>query len=189
MTPKFRASFSVLSLWESGKWNDAIETYFHLREITNDAMRQGKEFHQKWGNEVNATKKLPEIFNNPTQLKNPKSELKLKVTIQDWLDLVGVIDVLDEPTIYEFKTGKQSSEKYATSKQTGVYGVLATYSGIEVNKAEIYHYDQYKKQADMSVVYLTDTLMQDSLNWLVTISSEMHTYFKDNNLYQRFQKS
>lgn len=185
MTNKFRASYSVLNTWASGDWERAIKMYFKLEKFTTRAMAEGKEFHEAWEAHINKYKTLPNEFDE-TVLKDPKPELKLVVQIYDWLELVGVIDCLDVPAIYEFKTGKTTSEIYAVSKQPAVYGVLATMSGFVVDRAFIYHYDQYKKQTDMSQVWLTDKTLQMGINWIETLASEMHDYLVENKLYERF---
>lgn len=182
---KFRASYSVISTWASGNWDMAVGMYFKLKKFQTEAMAAGAEIHKEWEAEIKKTKALPKVFGGKA-LNNPKPEFKTVVELEPWLDLVGVIDVLDEPTVYEFKTGKTSSEIHANSIQTGVYGVLATYAGIYVDKTEIYHFDQYKNKTDMSVVYLTDKYLNDAHNWIISFASEMHSYFTENNLYDKF---
>lgn len=183
--PKFRASYSVISTWAGGNWDLAVGMYFKLKKFTTPQMAAGKDLHKEWEKEVKKNKALPEIFGGK-KLNNPKAEFKTVVQLEPWLDLVGVIDVLDEPTIYEFKSGKTSSEIHANSIQTGVYGVLATFADVVVDRAEIHHYDQYKKTTDMSIVYLTDKYLNEAHNWLVTFASEMHEYFTANDLYTKF---
>lgn len=182
---KFRASFSILNTWASGNWQRAIEYYFKLATFTSPQMAAGKEWHQAWEKHIQANSTLP-VEMGAKKLISPQTELKRVVELRPWLDLVGVIDCYDAPTIYEFKTGKQSSESYASSPQAGVYAVLATYSGLYVEKAEIYHYDQYLKQYDMSVVWITDKMLDDAFNWVETLASEMHSYFVKNSLYEKF---
>jgi hypothetical protein len=183
---KFRASFTILSTWESGNWERAIKQYFKLEEFRTRAMDEGKKLHEDWQVYIDKNKTLPAIF-DPAQkpLVKPLAEFKRVVSLRDWLDLVGVIDCVDSPTIYEFKSGKTNSEVYAGSRQVGVYGVLATYSGIYVDRAEIYHYDQYNRSTDMSIVYITDELLRNSLNWIESVSCEIHDYFIKNDLYSR----
>jgi hypothetical protein len=183
--PIFRASYSILNMWKSGNWEMAVKAYFKMESFTSEQMADGKIWHDKWRAETEATLCLPEIFGGK-KLRKPLVEQKYVVNLHPWLNLVGVIDCLDAPTIYEYKTGKESSESYANSRQIGVYGVLATYAGHYVDRAEIYRYDQYKKQSDMSVVWITEKLLNDSFNWIDTLSSEMHDYFLQNNLYNRF---
>lgn len=188
VTPKFRASFSVLSVWDSGDWQRAIEVYFKLRPFTTRQMAAGKDLHKEWNEHIKENNSLPAVFGSK-KLTSPQPEFKNVIELYDWLDLVGIIDCVDKPIIYEFKSGIRSSEAYASSMQTGVYAILATYSKIFVNKAEIYHYDQYKKATDMSVVWITDDYLKKSMNWILTLSSEMMDYFQKNHLFERFGKA
>jgi len=185
MNNKFRASYSNLSTWASGDWEKAIKMYFHLETFTSPAMEEGKRYHDQWKDYILKNKATPSELGS-IKLINPTPEIKKTVKIHDWLDLVGVIDCYDKPIIYEWKTGKTSSESYASSPQAGVYGVLATMSGLYADKAEIYHYDQHAKKSDMSIVWLTDKVLKDSLSWVETLSSEMHNYLTENNLYEKY---
>lgn len=182
---KFRASYSVLNTWKSGNWQRAIEMYFKLADFATPQMVAGREQHEVWEKYINENKCLPVEFNN-TKLTNPLTEIKKVVQLSDWLELVGKIDCYDTPTIHEFKTGKQSSESYASSPQIGVYGVLLTVSGLFVDRAVIHHYDQYTKQYDASFVWITPEVLKDSMNWIVTLSGEMHNYFLENELYEKY---
>jgi hypothetical protein len=185
MKPVFRASYSVLEVWDSGNWERAIEMYFKLKKFETREMADGKKWHDDWRDHTNSTKCLPVQFGN-TPLVNPICELKKVVKLADWLDLVGVIDCLDAPTIHEYKTGVQSSETYANSKQGAVYGVLATYSDIFVDRVDIHHFNQYSQKSDFSRVWLTDAVLKYGLNWIETVASEMYDYFTKNNLFERF---
>lgn len=184
---KFRASFSVLDAWAKKDYEQAVRLYFKLDCFENEAMRQGKEFHNYWEKETKETGCLPEIFGG-MKLKNPKTELKMVVSVNDWLDFVGVIDCYDNPTIYEYKTGISSSSSYARSKQIGLYGILGTLMGLYVEKAEILHYNQYSKLSDVSIVWLTDKVLRDAYDWLETHASEMHNYLLENDLYNKLSK-
>ena len=182
---QFRASYTILNTWASGDYERTIKSYFRLEEFDNKAMADGRDWHNKWAAEVLTTNSIPKIFGDK-KLKNPTVEQYMKVQLSDWLELSGKIDCLDEPTIYDWKTGKQSSEAYASDKQVGIYGVLCTMKKIYVDRGEIYHFDQYKKQPDMSVTWITDKLLKDSLNWIETLSSEIHNYFIQNDLYKKY---
>ena len=46
--PKFRASYSVISLWASGNWEMAVGQYFKLRKFTTEEMADGKDHHEQW---------------------------------------------------------------------------------------------------------------------------------------------
>lgn len=187
MTPKFRASYTVLNTWYSGDWERAIKQYFKLDKFITPAMADGKRYHEMWEMETSETKALPMTFGGK-KLTNPKPEYKTVVELEPWLDLVGVIDCLDENTIHEYKTGKTTSEVYAGSMQPSVYGLLATFDDKFVDRAVIHHFDQYSKTVDMSIVWLTDKKLDYAHEWVLGLGSEMHNYFLENNLYERFGK-
>lgn len=185
---KFRASYTILDQWASGNWQMAIKMYFKLEQFVTPQMQDGREWHAKWAEHIIKTNSMPTEFGG-NALVAPIAEQKTVVNLDSWLDLVGVIDCYDSPTIYEWKTGKQSSEAYAGSKQGGIYAILGTYSNKYVEKVEIHHYDQYRKQSDMSIVWVTDQLLNETYDWIVTIASEMHDYLVTNELYSRFGKN
>jgi hypothetical protein len=183
---RFRGSFTVLSAWASGDYNKAIRYYFHLETYVSPAMLMGREFHKEWQEETTKTGCLPLVFGGKKLIK-PVCEGKIEVKVEDWLDLVFVCDCRDNDTLYEYKTGKSmNSEMYANSFQTGLYALGHLYNKNNINRIEIHHYDQYVKKADMSIVWVTDKLLENSLNWLITQSSEMYDYLLKNNLYEKF---
>lgn len=185
---KYRASYTVLSLWKSGQWERAIKTYFKLDQFTTREMQDGKEYHEQWKEEIIKTGRLPEVFGG-APLTNPIPENKYVVSIQDWIDLVFIVDCIDAPVLHEFKTGKQSSEAYAGDDlQTSIYAVGTTLLGHYVNKAIYHHYDQYTKRAENSTVWITDAKLEDAHNQILTLGSEMHDYLEKNGLYEQFGK-
>jgi hypothetical protein len=184
-TEKMRCSFTVMSMWADGKWEDAIKYYFKLERIETEAMRQGLAYHKEWEAETLRTGALPAIFGGAKLIK-PATELKLSYPMADWLDLTGKMDCLDSPTLYEYKTGKTESDSYARSFQMPVYALLAIYNGVIVTKGEVHHYDQYNKKADMSIVWITDKMLRDALSWVETVGSEMFSYFTENKLFDRY---
>ncbi len=179
---KFRASFSVLSAWQSGNYDRATEMYFKLKKFATPAMVEGKRLHKEWKKEVDITKCLPKVFGGK-KLNNPHTEVKLVKQLDDWLELVGVVDLEDLPTLADYKTGVTPSETYANSMQLKVYQILFP----TATKAEIYHYNQHTKETDMSIVHLNDKTLEESINWVVTLSGEMHDHFEKNGLYERFK--
>lgn len=184
---KLRANYSFLSTWASGDWNRAIEQYFKLKNFTTPQMEEGKRFHREWEDEVKKTQRLPSVFGQES-LVSPLTEMYGVVELDEWLLLSGVVDCFDTQTgtIYEYKTGKQSSESYANTRQPSIYALLLTYTGYVPKKIEIHHYDQYKKQSDMSIVWVTDKLIANGLEWVTTLGAEAHNYFITNSLYEKY---
>lgn len=182
---KFRASYTVLSLWASGRWEQAVETYFKLDRFVTPEMAEGKEYHKEWESYISKKKRLPDIFGGK-KLLNPQTELKLTAQIYPWLELVGVIDAYDKNILYEFKTGGTSASTYTNAFQLSIYAVLGTLNDLYLEKAELHVYNQYTKQADMSLVHITDKTLESGLNYIETLSGEMHEYFLKNDYYQRY---
>lgn len=190
MTPqKIKVSYSILNAWASGKYEDAIKYFFRLPVPASPAMIEGRDYHKRWEEEITKNKKLPDIFGSK-QLINPQPEQYIKVDISDWLILSGKIDCYDKPTIYEFKTGRQTSQDIVRSKQVGVYGVLATLNKQYVDRAEIYCFNQHRKvdNKSMSIVKITDKLLEDSFNWIETVAGEMRNYIDQNKLFEQYSQ-
>lgn len=184
---KFKFSYTTLRAWEQGNYEDAIKYFYRLPVERSRAMIEGGEYHERWEREIQNTKKLPVVFGSK-QLVNPSPEQYIKVQVSDWLILSGKIDCYDKPTIYEFKTGKANSEEIARSKQPGVYAVLSTLNRQYASIAEIHCFNQHLNadNKSMSIVHLTDKVLQDSLNWIETLASDMRHYIEMEKLYEKF---
>lgn len=182
--PVFRASYSVLTAWASGRYEDAVAMYFKLESFTSPQMEFGKKMHDEWNAETDQTGCLPAVFGGQ-KLQNPKTEIKIVRRLEPWLDLVGVIDCLDSPTVFEYKTGVTSAAQYANSKQGGIYALLAILEGHFVDRLEYHRWDQYKNKADMAFVWVTPQVIEDALEFVKTYAAEMHQYLLDNNLYEQ----
>jgi PD-(D/E)XK nuclease superfamily len=184
----FRASFSVLNSWSKGYAQDAINNYFKLPKEPNQAMEDGLKHHQSWEKYILANKKLhPQLSTTNKQLKSPLCELKLEMPINDWLEFVGVIDCLDMPILYEFKTGVKPSSEYANSVQADLYFMLCEHHGYEVEKAFYIHFDQYSKETDSAMVWNTKERRQKALEWLTEQSREMYDYLLANGLFEKYE--
>ena len=182
---KFRASYTVLNMWASGNWEMAVKAYFKLEKFITPAMLDGRDWHKKWSAYITQNKQLPPELGG-RKLTNPICEQKRVIQIEPWLELVYIMDCYDKPILHEFKTGKSSSEQYAGDMQIRLYSLGAILEQMPVTKAEIHHYDQYLKKYDNSIVWITKKTTDDALNWLITLSGEMHDYFMKNELYQRY---
>lgn len=189
---------TTIHAWASGQYQKAVEHYFKLANFTTEKMADGTRLHDEWKNHIKATNTLPDAFGGG-KLNNPIPERKYIVKLQDWLELYGTPDCIDSPIIYEFKSGTRSSESYASSWQTRIYAVLATYPGIYiedekefkhegifVDRAIIHHFDQYLKKHDTSQLWITDEVLQEAYNYIETIAGEMYQYFEQNDLWNKF---
>lgn len=96
--PKFRASYSVLSKWATGlpeHQEEAIRMYFKMPSETVSYMKEGQELHKDWEEVVQKTKALPTVFGGRPLHEQHYTEQKIEVAINDWLEMVGVIDLME----------------------------------------------------------------------------------------------
>lgn len=186
---KFRASYSILNSWSKGYAEDAIAMYFKLEREPNKYMIDGLRHHKSWESYILKNKKLhPQLSSLNKTLTNPQCELKLEMPINEYIDFVGVIDCLDEDTLYEFKTGIKHSSDYANTYQADLYSVLLKHHGYTPEKAIYIHFDQYSKETDSAMVWLTDKRRENALEWLVKTATEMNEYLQSNGLYEKYNK-
>jgi len=184
---KFRASYSILNSWSKGYAQDAINMYFKLDTEPNKYMIAGLKFHKSWENYANEHKKLhPQLSSISKPLSDPKCELKLEMPINDHIELVGVVDCLDNDTLYEFKSGTKPSSEYANTYQADLYSILVEYHGYHPKKAFYLHFDQYVKETDSAMVWLTENRRKEALEWLLKYSEEMHQYLLTNGYYEKY---
>lgn len=187
MTRQLKVTYTILNAWKEGRYEDAVKHIFNIPTPKTPAMIAGSKYHEEWEDEIRKTKKLPVIFGSKI-LIDPKPEQYIKVRVSEWLILSGKIDCYDKPTIYEFKTGKQTSEDVIKSYQPGIYAVLSTLNKQYADRCEIHCYNQHLKNDNktMSIKYLTDDVLKDTLNWIETLASEILCYLEDNKLFDRF---
>jgi len=185
----FRASFSVLNSWSKGYAKDAIDMYFKLPRETNQFMEDGLKYHKSWQEYIEKNKKLhPQLSSLNKPLNDPKCELKLEMPINDHIEFVGIIDCLDEPILYEFKSGTKPSSEYANSVQMDLYSMLLKYHGYNTERGFYLHFDQYVKETDSAMVWLTDQRRANALEWLLEKAEQMHEYLTDSKLYEIYSK-
>ena len=183
---KFRASFTVLNLWTTNRYEDAVRTYFKLESYTTPQMEEGKKYHKKWATYIDKHGQMPKLFGSH-KLKLPVTEKKHVVAVYDWLDLVFIADLIHNNSILtEFKTGKTTSSKYLNTGQLDLYALGLLFKNIVITKAEVYHYDQYREKTDYSFKWITDANIKASLNWLETNAGEMYEYLQKNDLFNKF---
>lgn len=184
---KFFASFTTLNAWYEQRMDDAINAYFRLANLDDvPAIKEGKEYHQKWEAEIRLTGKTPEVF-GAKQLTVPQTELFLSADLAPWLVLRGVIDLVDGDVVYEWKTGGSiDSQSIARTQQVGIYGLLCHLNGMPVKTAQIHHFNQHNKSTDMTIVHLTKQRMLAAADWIESIASDMNHYLEENGLYEKY---
>lgn len=184
---RLHASYTLLKAWNGGTgYEQVVKMYFKLEKFTTRAMAEGQSYHKTWAKEVIETKAIPAVF-GVRKLNNPIVEKLIEVEINDWLSLKMFADCIDEPTLIDWKTGAKTSESYAGEKQLPLYGAILSLQNINVDRGEIYRWDGRK--ADHSIVYLTKQAKQEAMDWALEQATQIHNYFVENGIYEKYQAS
>ena len=167
-----RVSFSILDPLSRGNIDEALLRFWRVVREPTQAMIEGKMLHEQFQSEVKETNCLPKVFGGAKLIK-PETELKIKTVIDDWIEFVGVIDLLDQNTIYEYKTGKSGLNAYGKSWQIRCYQKLAEDNGFSIKDAYIFYFNQHKQIANKGKVYLSEKTKEDATEWIRTWASEL----------------
>jgi len=166
----FRCSFSILDPWSKGNYDEALRRYWRVEIQPTQAMIDGKLLHERWQSETQATGCLPKVFGG-TKLVKPETERKMDCVIDDWIQFVGVIDLIDENEIYEYKTGRAGASAYASSWQFRCYQLLGELNGYKPHTAHVLFYNQHIQKVERGKIYLQNS--KPAEEWIRTFASEM----------------
>ena len=180
---KIRLSHTLLSLWERGDYNAAVETYFHLdREITPQ-MKDGRRIHEEIADHIQKYNIFPEWFFDH-RLHVPEVEKELVVPYNEWFDLKCFIDCYDSvpQDIFEYKTGVSDSLTWARTYQLPLYFLISELAGMHVNRGFLIHHNQYKKETDFVIVHNTEGKRDKARNFIDSVGPEIYTFFEKEGL-------
>ncbi len=168
----FHVSFSVLEPLSKGNIDEAVRRYYRIEQQPTQAMIEGKQLHEQWRDEVDRTGHLPAVF-GAKPLYVPQTELYLKMQI-DWIEFVGIIDLIDQDVIYEYKTGRAGVNYYANSNQWRCYKLLAEANGFTPKEVQYLFLNQHEQLTEKGKIFLTDTDSEIAKDWIITWASELH---------------
>ena len=179
---KLRLSYTLCSLWKRGVKEDVLNYYFKLADLSTYAIEEGKAIDNMVSDCVIEKKRLPYDLGGD-KLKNPKTQLKLEASLNKAFDLVGVLDIYDEPSIIEIKSGaSMDSADYLNTWQAPIYLLLASLNGLKVDRAWVIHIDQSKRKHDRSLIWNSDSLLERTKEYLYTVGNEIFAFFKQEGL-------
>jgi hypothetical protein len=176
---KLRLSYTFLNLWSMGRTDDALDMYFKRRVLDTPQIEAGRKFHKDLESKI-LTDKCVKLGNTNISFSAPQVEVKYNVTLDDRFTLTGVIDCIDGTTIYEWKTGVQTSEDYARGYQLGTYFLLMELSSQTVNSGIIGHFNQYEKQCDISIVHNSKAIKEKTLDFIYGVGGDIYNFFEEN---------
>lgn len=180
---KIRLSYSLLKLYEQNRFDDLVNYYFKMGEVYDSyQMEEGRAWDKLAMESIEHTGKLPPEFNN-IEMLDPKCQHKIVVPWGEDYELVAKLDVLDANRIFELKTGmSMDSADYCNEKQVGVYILACEMMGTPVEKAYIIHFDQSLKKTDMSLVWKTNELLEETTLWIDSLAPKIRTLLEEKGL-------
>jgi len=178
---KLRLSYTLMNLWQMGKVDEAISYYFKLERKTTEAMEQGIVVDRLIKQTIEKERRLPD-FMGGVKLINPKPQLKIEISYNDYFDLVGVIDCYDEGRMFEFKTGKLTSMDYLKSYQTKLYSLLLTEKNYPLKEIFVIRFNQKENKSDWSKMFFREEINEQARNFIDSIAPEIYQFFKQKGL-------
>jgi hypothetical protein len=148
-------------------------------------MELGRAKHELWDAEIKKTGAIPKELGGGT-LINPSSEKKYEKLIplgKYAILLRGVIDCLDDKTIYEWKCGLGSPATYVDSMQLDYYKLFAPQAELGIYRC----YNPYTKTFSTGVKFLTWKNYEDALNHVITFGGEMIEYLASQQMLYNYK--
>jgi hypothetical protein len=181
MPNKLRLSYSLISAWERGNVQDAVEMYFHVGGKMTPQIQYGIDFHKDMADHITKYNSFPDWFFKGG-LKLPQTEKELIVPYNDLFDIKAIFDCYDNPDLYEFKTGVQDSLEWSRTLQLPMYFLVAEIDKMEIDKAIVIRHNQYKKESDYAITYNTKKLRDKARNAIDSTGPEIYKYFDEQGL-------
>ena len=173
---KLRLSYSLLNAWSRGKTDEAVSLYLREDLPSSPALLYGKDFHKKVQKIIDKKKEIT-LANTHFKFNKPETEKKIIVNYSDLFDLKVIIDCIDTPEIYDWKSGVVNSLEYSNSYQFPLYFLACNLTGINVERGFMVHYNQYEKKADFTIIWNGQTQIERATNYIETLAPEIYEYF------------
>lgn len=182
MENKFRLNYTLLSLWEQGKVDEAVKCFLKISRDKTDAMEIGLAIDRVITNEIENNKKLPDFFGG-IELKDPIPQFHLVVDHNELFEVSGILDCYDDGILYEFKTGITPSNVYISGKQIWIYAYLLKKAGYPLDRIYVFRYDLLSNKADYSMAWYDDYLIENAKDYIDGLGYEIYNYFKSSGLF------
>lgn len=173
---KLRISYSLLSAWERGRPDEVVNTYFHINNVKTPQLEYGEKFHEDMKDHITKMNSFPDWFFD-FKLTVPEPEKKIIVPYNELFDISAQLDLIDMGTIYEYKTGVQSSGDWSRKNQLDIYFLACELAKIKVDKAFLLHWNQYDKSKDYTLIWNSPKKVENARNWIDSVAPEIHSFF------------
>jgi len=179
---KIRLSHSLINAFERGNMQEVIDCYFHLNKKSSVAMEDGKKYHDEIAENINLYNTLPPYMDFKATFLTPKTEHSVVVPYNEICDIKGVFDCLDEPNLYEWKTGVSDSLEWARTGQIPLYFLICELAGIPVDLAYLVRHNQHEKKTDYAIIHNSQKLRDKARNICDSVCYDIFNYFSEQGL-------
>jgi hypothetical protein len=145
-------------------------------------MTEGKEIHKEIADHINTYNSFPSYLDFKHKLLLPKTEYEITIPYNEICDIKGVIDCLDEPHLYEFKTGVSDSLEWARGGQIPLYFLICELAKVDTKIAYLIRYNQYLKSSDYTIIHNSQKLRDKARNIVDSVCYEIYNYFDEQGL-------
>ena len=178
---KMRLSNSLIQSWMRGNPDEVIATYFHLDRPKSQALIDGIRIHEEIEEHINKYNSFPDYLFDGA-LSMPECEKKIIVPYNEMFDLSGVFDCIDGKTLYEFKTGVQSSLTWIGKDQIPLYFLIAELAQMDLDKVYLLHYNQHTGEKDFAMMWNSPELVEKGRNIVDSYGPEIYAFFESEGL-------
>lgn len=191
-----KLSYSILSQWSQGNFEEAIGQYLGKSLPATPAMELGKLKHKIWANHIQKFGSLP--------LELGGNDLHQPIVEQKWQKLIpfsdnyqillrGIIDLEDDGILTDHKCGLSTPSQYLDSLQLDYYKLLRP----EATEGRYICHNPYKCDASCSednhncytvgIKFLDKSNAEQALEHIITYGGELIQYLEANKLIKDYK--
>lgn len=181
-----KLSHTIISMWQEGKYEEAIGIYIGKPFISTPAMDLGKLYDKKWSDYIEKTNELPEELGGGL-LDHPEVQKKYQVIIpfneEYEILLRGIPDMTEPKMITDFKCGRTESNQYVQKRQLDYYSLFKP----EATVGRYLCFNPYTKGLTVGIKFLTKETRENAINDIITTGGEILQYLLANKLFINYE--
>lgn len=183
-----KLSYSIISNWKQGRYEEAVGQYLGKPLPATDAMELGKLYDQRWNEHIEAHGTLPdELGGEP--LVDPRVQRKYQVMIpftdKYQILLRGVLDIEEPHRITDNKCGRTEAISYVDQTQLDYYSIFKP----DISEGLYRCYNPYMNTLTVGVKYFSQETRDNTIEEIVTFAGEILDYLLANKLFIDYKES
>lgn len=182
-----KLSYSIISAWQSGNYEQAVAYYLGQDYPATAAMELGKLKDAFWNNHVLATNTIHNELGGG-KLVSPKVQVKYEkiIPFSDDIQILfrGVPDMVDGSAVYDWKCGMTTASQYVDKWQLDAYKLLLPSLKIGYYLCYNPHNNTYTK----GIKYLNTSNAETAMELLITHGGELIDYLRMQKLLKNYDR-